>query len=74
MIGKRDTYQGQIKEHQKELAKPMNRNIDEQYRQMLIQVKTTEMANGDLDKYHHALDKYDAISSWMLTNPETSGR
>lgn len=36
----------------------MNRNIDEQYRQMLIQVKTTEMANGDLDKYHHALDKY----------------
>lgn len=53
----------------------MNRNIDEQYRQMLIQVKTTEMANGDLDKYHHALDKYDdAISSLMLTNTETSGR
>jgi hypothetical protein len=45
----------------------MNRHIDEQYRQMLIQVKTTEMANADLDKYYHALDKY-ALSSFPLAH------
>lgn len=57
IIGKKDAFAGQIKEHTKELNKPLYKNIDEQYRQMLIQVKTTEMANADLDRYHHALDK-----------------
>jgi len=57
LIGKRDTLSTQIKEHQKELNKPIYKDIDEQYRQMFIQVKTTEMAASDLDKYYHALSK-----------------
>lgn len=57
LIGKRDTFTSQIKEHHKELAKPIYKDIDDQFRQMLIKVKTTEMATSDLEKYYHALNK-----------------
>lgn len=32
-------------------------DIDKRYYDQLIQLKTTEMANKDLDRYYHALDK-----------------
>lgn len=57
MIGKRDTIASLIKEHQKELNNPVYKDIDEQFRTMLIKVKTMEMAASDLEKYYHALNK-----------------
>jgi DNA repair protein RAD50 len=30
----------------------------DEYRKIVAQTKTTEMAGADLDKYYHALDKY----------------
>jgi DNA repair protein RAD50 len=63
LIGKRDTFTSQIKEHHKELAKPIYKDIDDQFRQMLIKVKTTEMATSDLEKYYHALNKYAPLPS-----------
>ncbi|KAL6065852.1 DNA repair protein rad50 [Balamuthia mandrillaris] len=57
LIGQRDIFKQQIREHIHDLKKPMYKDIDEQFRQMLIKVKTMEMANSDLEKYHVALDK-----------------
>jgi len=54
--GKREIYKKNMNEITKELQKPGLKNIDDEYRQMLIKVKTTEMATSDLDKYHHALE------------------
>jgi len=39
MIGKRDIFVKQIKEHVADLKKPLYKNIDEEFRKMLIQVK-----------------------------------
>ncbi len=50
-------------QHHKELAKPIYKDIDDQFRQMLIKVKTTEMATSDLEKYYHALNKYAQLPS-----------
>ncbi len=72
LIGKRDTFVGQIREHEKELTKPQYQNIDERYRQMLIKVKTTQMANSDLDKYYNALNKYVTLTlTQILHNHHT---
>jgi len=41
MIGKRDIFVKQIKEHVGDLKKPLYKNIDEEFRKMLIQVKVS---------------------------------
>lgn len=50
-------YEGNIKRNRTELKDPRYADIENRYRNQLIQLKTTEMANKDLDKYYHALDK-----------------
>ncbi len=39
----------------------MYRGVDELHREKLIQLKTTEMANSDLNKYYHALDRLERM-------------
>lgn len=36
---------------------PQYRDIDQMYKDKLIELRTTEMANHDLDKYYQALDR-----------------
>ena len=36
------------------LQAPQYANIDDLYRRQLVELKTTEMVNSDLDKYHKA--------------------
>jgi DNA repair protein RAD50 len=50
-------YEGNIKRNRTELRDPRYADVENRYRNQLIQLKTTEMANKDLDKYYHALDK-----------------
>lgn len=45
-------------EHEKDLRSDMFRDSEKKYRQKLVELKTTEMANDDLKKYYEALDKY----------------
>ncbi|XP_015757884.1 PREDICTED: DNA repair protein RAD50-like isoform X2 [Acropora digitifera] len=42
---------------QRELGSDLYRNADEKHRHQVIDIKTTEMANSDLDKYYKALDR-----------------
>jgi len=57
LSGQIRVYQEQIKNNEKELTRELYRNIDDDYRKMMIKVKTTEMADADLSKYYNALDK-----------------
>eukprot|EP00850_Spirogloea_muscicola_P018610 SM000172S03083 [mRNA] locus=s172:238718:247159:+ [translate_table: standard] len=50
-------YEGNIAKDQSDLRAPQYKDIDRKYRTQLIQLKTTEMANRDLDKYYKALDR-----------------
>ncbi|XP_028394772.1 DNA repair protein RAD50-like [Dendronephthya gigantea] len=47
----------EITRFQKELQDPMFKDADSKHRNKLIEIKTTEMANDDLDKYYKALDR-----------------
>jgi len=42
---------------QRELGSDLYRNADEKHRHQVIDIKTTEMTNSDLDKYYKALDR-----------------
>uniref|UniRef100_A0A1D1XWK9 DNA repair protein RAD50 n=1 Tax=Anthurium amnicola TaxID=1678845 RepID=A0A1D1XWK9_9ARAE len=50
-------YQSNISKNKLELKQPQYNDIDKRYFNQLIQLKTTEMANKDLDRYYNALDK-----------------
>lgn len=50
-------YQSSITRNTTELKQTQYKDIDKRYCGQLIQVKTTEMANKDLDKYYNALDR-----------------
>jgi DNA repair protein RAD50 len=52
MRGSLATIRDGIHRAQRDLASPNYRDIDMRYRKQLIELKTTEMANSDLDKYH----------------------
>ena len=39
------------------MNKVVYKTVDEDYRKMLIELKTLEMAHSDLEKYFKALDK-----------------
>lgn len=47
----------QVDKCKRELKDPSFRHIDERFRTANIELRTTEMANDDLNKYHAALDK-----------------
>ncbi|XP_031481763.1 DNA repair protein RAD50 [Nymphaea colorata] len=55
--GTLSVYQSNISKHKLDLKQSQYNDIDKRYFDQLIQLKTTEMANKDLDRYYHALDK-----------------
>lgn len=57
LVGARNAHNDEIKKHEKELTDQKFRNIDEEHRKLLIELKTTDMAHTDLDKYYKALEK-----------------
>nr|CAD1836552.1 unnamed protein product [Ananas comosus var. bracteatus] len=55
--GTLSVYQSNISKHKLDLKQSQYNDIDKRYFNQLIQLKTTEMANKDLDRYYSALDK-----------------
>jgi DNA repair protein RAD50 len=55
--GRMTTYKEQMEKCRKELKDGNFKNVDDKYRSANIELRTTEMANEDLNKYHAALDK-----------------
>ncbi|KAJ4846048.1 DNA repair protein rad50 [Turnera subulata] len=55
--GTMSVYQNNISKNKIELKQAQYKDIDKRYFDQLIQLKTTEMANKDLDRYYNALDK-----------------
>lgn len=58
MLGRKEAIEENIQQDQRELKKPQYVDIDDNHRGVMIDVKTTEMAATDLDRYYRALDKY----------------
>lgn len=50
-------YQKAISKNKVDLRNPEYKDIDKRYFDQLLKLKTTEMANKDLNKYYNALDK-----------------
>ncbi|GKV28642.1 hypothetical protein SLEP1_g37667 [Rubroshorea leprosula] len=55
--GTMSVYQNNIAKNRDDLKQAQYKDIDKRYFDQLIQLKTTEMANKDLDRYCTALDK-----------------
>ncbi|GMJ01782.1 hypothetical protein like AT2G31970 [Hibiscus trionum] len=55
--GTMSVYQNNISKDKADLKQAQYKDIDKRYFDQLIQLKTTEMANKDLDRYYNALDK-----------------
>ncbi|KAL4024651.1 hypothetical protein IC575_013015 [Cucumis melo] len=55
--GTMSVYQSNISKNKIDLKHVQYKDIDKRYFDQLIQLKTTEMANKDLDRYYNALDK-----------------
>uniref|UniRef100_A0A7N1A2Q4 DNA repair protein RAD50 n=1 Tax=Kalanchoe fedtschenkoi TaxID=63787 RepID=A0A7N1A2Q4_KALFE len=55
--GTSSVYQSNISKNKVELKQAQFNEIDKRYFDQLIQLKTMEMANKDLDRYYNALDK-----------------
>ncbi|XP_057536727.1 DNA repair protein RAD50 [Amaranthus tricolor] len=55
--GTMSVYESNISKNTIDLKQPQYKDIDKRYFDQLIQLKTTEMANKDLDRYYNALDK-----------------
>ncbi|XP_070058038.1 DNA repair protein RAD50 isoform X2 [Nicotiana tomentosiformis] len=55
--GTLSVYQSSISKNKVDLKQAQYKDIDKRYFDQLIQLKTTEMANKDLDRYYNALDK-----------------
>ncbi|KAK1591171.1 hypothetical protein Q3G72_003298 [Acer saccharum] len=56
-VGTMSVYQSNISKNKIDLKQAQYKDIDKRYFDQLIQLKTTEMANKDLDRYYNALDK-----------------
>ncbi|KAG8658398.1 DNA repair protein RAD50 [Manihot esculenta] len=55
--GTMSVYQSNISKNKVDLKQAQYKDIDQRYLDQLIQLKTTEMANKDLDRYYNAVDK-----------------
>ncbi|XP_058201375.1 DNA repair protein RAD50 [Rhododendron vialii] len=55
--GTMSVYQSNVSKNKVDLKQAQYKDIDKRYYDQLIQLKTTEMANKDLDRYYNALDK-----------------
>lgn len=51
----------------RDLAQQVYRDIDGKYRRQLIELRTTEMANSDLEKYHKVTSKPMQIKQLMTS-------
>ncbi|NXN09708.1 RAD50 protein, partial [Indicator maculatus] len=56
-LGRQHGLEEEIVRFRKELREPQFRDAEETYREMMIVMRTTELANKDLDLYYKALDK-----------------
>ncbi|KAL5208788.1 hypothetical protein ABZP36_033223 [Zizania latifolia] len=54
--GTQSVYESNISKHKLELKQTQYKDIEKRYFNQLLQLKTTEMANKDLDRYYAALD------------------
>ncbi|WVZ05499.1 hypothetical protein V8G54_018845 [Vigna mungo] len=55
--GTMSVYESNISKNKVDLKQTQYKDIDKRYFDQLILLKTTEMANKDLDRYYNALDK-----------------
>ena len=55
--GRTSTYKEHIEKCKHDLKDESFKNVDERFRRANIELRTTEMANDDLNKYYNALDK-----------------
>nr|QIC49984.1 DNA repair protein RAD50 [Actinia equina] len=55
--GRQKGFEDEIRRYQTELRSNMYNNAEEKHRQKVIEMKTTQMASVDLDKYYKALDR-----------------
>lgn len=55
--GQKQTLEDRVREYERELRSKMYKNAEVQHREKLIELKTTQMANDDLEKYSNALDR-----------------
>ncbi|XP_068014082.1 DNA repair protein RAD50 [Melanerpes formicivorus] len=56
-LGRQHGFEEEIIRFKKELREPQFRDAEETYREIMIVMRTTELANKDLDLYYKALDK-----------------
>ncbi|XP_071614676.1 DNA repair protein RAD50 [Heliangelus exortis] len=56
-LGRQRGFEEEILRFKKELRDSQFRDAEEKYREMMIVMRTTELANKDLDLYYKALDK-----------------
>ncbi|KAH9620085.1 hypothetical protein KSS87_003088 [Heliosperma pusillum] len=54
--GTMSVYESNISKNKIDLKQPQYKDIDKRYVDQLIQLKTAEMSNKDLDRYYNALD------------------
>ncbi|KAK6173416.1 hypothetical protein SNE40_016870 [Patella caerulea] len=55
--GRLQGLKDQIKSSKKELESPMYKDASEKYRDKVIDMRTTELSNKDLEKYYKAMDR-----------------
>ncbi|KAL7251141.1 hypothetical protein ACSBR1_013051 [Camellia fascicularis] len=55
--GTKSVYQSNVTRNKVDLKQAQYKDIDKRYFDQLVLLKTTEMANKDLDRYYSALDK-----------------
>ncbi|KAK4814347.1 hypothetical protein QYF61_016305 [Mycteria americana] len=56
-LGRQHGFEEEIVRFRRELQEPQFKDAEEKYREMMIVMRTTELANKDLDLYYKALDK-----------------
>ncbi|XP_003217435.2 DNA repair protein RAD50 isoform X1 [Anolis carolinensis] len=56
-LGRQHGFEEEILRYKKELRDPQFKDAEEKYREMMIVMRTTELANKDLDIYYKALDQ-----------------
>jgi DNA repair protein RAD50 len=61
LIGMKTTHNDRIKKIKSELTKEEYADVEKKYKSTLIKLKTSEMANEDLDKYFNALNQSEII-------------
>ncbi|KAM4676393.1 DNA repair protein RAD50 isoform 1-T2 [Discoglossus pictus] len=56
-LGRQNGFEEEIMRFKKELREPQYKDAEEKYREMMIVMRTTELANKDLDIYYKTLDQ-----------------